>query len=195
MSLDPGRAEYWNWLGLAHEQAGSVPDAANAYQQAALRAPHEATYWMNLALARGRQALVSGDAALSRAALDAGERAFTVDPYAPNVAETFAELALQLGDFDVALRVSVRDTLQYDGYPTAGHRAFLAAQRASDLVSARRQLEAAVQVRDTVQLRLALAEIEIRSGDRSAAEHNARRALELSPDEADALQLLKQLGS
>jgi cytochrome c-type biogenesis protein CcmH/NrfG len=190
VSRDPGRAEYWNWLGLARDQAGLWRDSASAYQEAVARAPHEATYWDNLALARGGQALMDGDIQAGEAAVAAALRAVEVDPYAVRVNVTLADVAYQFGYFDLALRGAVSHTLWYD--PSFGYRAFLASQRLSDLASARRILEDAVAVRDVVGLRLALAQIALRMNDRAAAEVSALRALELLPGDRDALALLAQ---
>ncbi|MDQ2915080.1 MAG: O-antigen ligase family protein, partial [Chloroflexota bacterium] len=39
ISHDPGRAVYWNWLGLAKHQAGKWSEAAAAFEEAARRVP------------------------------------------------------------------------------------------------------------------------------------------------------------
>jgi O-antigen ligase/cytochrome c-type biogenesis protein CcmH/NrfG len=192
VSHDPGRAEYWNWLGLARSQAGQWGDAAGAFEEASRRAPHEATYWVNLALARGRQALSGGDPETSgRAAIDAARRAWEVDPFAPRVSDLLSDIGFQFGDFDLALLGSAQMTAYFD--PTYGHRAFLAAQRAPDLAAARRVLERALAARETAGLRDALAAVSIRGGDLEAAQRNAVRAQELAPDDPDARALLEEL--
>jgi O-antigen ligase len=188
---DPGRAEYWNWLGLARDQAGLWRDSASAYQEAVMRAAHEAVYWDNLALARGAEALEDGNVEAGKEAVAAALRAVEVDPYANRVNSTLSDIAYQFGDFDLAFRGSLRTTLLYD--PSYGHRTFLSSQKLSDLRSARRLLEDAVAVRDVFWLRLALAEIAFRMNDRVYAEINARRALELTPGDPDALALLAQV--
>jgi cytochrome c-type biogenesis protein CcmH/NrfG len=190
VSRDPGRAEYWNWLGLARDQAGLWRESASAYEEATARAPHEATYWDNLALARGAQALADGDAQAGQAATAAALRAVEVDPNAIRVNETLAELAYQFGDFDLALRGAVSATILYD--ESSGYRAFLSSQRLTNLDAARRLLSDAVAVRDVAWLRLALAQIALRMNDRASAETNALRALELAPGEPEALSLLAQ---
>ena len=192
VSRDPGRAEYWNWLGLARSQAGLWPDAAAAFEEATRRAPHDATYWVNLALARGRQALSEDDPdAAGRAAINAARRALEVDPFAPRVSNVLSDIAFQFGDFDLALLGAAQTTAYFD--PSYGHRTFLAAQRAPDLAAAWRVLERALAVRETAGLRDALAAVAIRGGDLEAAQRNAVRAQELAPDDPVARALLEEL--
>jgi tetratricopeptide (TPR) repeat protein len=194
VNRDGGRAAYWSLLGLAREKAERWRDAAAAYEEATLRAPHEAPYWNALALARRRQAEAKDDPqAAGAAAVDAAARAVEVDPYGLSVNENLADLAYEFGEFDVALRAAVKTTVLYEGYPTYGHLAFLAAARVSDLGGARRQLEDAVTVEETAELRLALAVIALRMNDRVAARENALRALALSPNYKEAADLLAQL--
>ena len=193
VAFDPGRAEYWNWLGLGFDQAGVPRSAGDAFEEATRRAPHEARYWLNLALARARQALAGDDREVAQpAALAAAARAVAADPYAPGFNEGLTDIALQLGDFDVAFRSAVTNTLVHEGYGPAGYEAFLISQRVSDLPSAREVLNNAIAVRDTAQFRLALAEIALRMNDRVTARTNALRALQLKPGDVDALQLLTQ---
>jgi O-antigen ligase/tetratricopeptide (TPR) repeat protein len=195
VALDPGRAEYWNWLGLGHDQAGTPRRAAEAFEEAARRAPHETTYWLNLALARARQALAGDDRALARdAALTAAARAVAIDPNLPHLNQALTDIALELDDYDVALRSAVRTSLLLDGDAPSGHQAFLAAQHASDLPAARQVLADAVTRGETAQFRLALAQIAYRMNDRAEARRNALRALALKPGDEDALRLLDQLG-
>lgn len=192
---DSGRAEYWNWLGLARSKAGLAADAATAFEEAARRAPHEATYWLNLSLARERQALNGEDAdRAARFAVAAAQRAVEVDPYAPRVNENLADVALRMGDFDVALRAGVQTALIYDGYPTYAHVAYVAAPRVSDLPGARAVLERAVKIRDTAELHAALGRVALLMGDREGARASARRALELEPDNSEARELILELG-
>jgi hypothetical protein len=109
------------------------------------------------------------------------------------VNENLADLAYEFGQFDVALHAAVKTTVLYDGYPTYGHLAWLAAARVSDLGGARRQLEGAVTVKETAELRLALAVVALRMNDRVAARESALRALALSPNYKEAADLLAQL--
>jgi tetratricopeptide (TPR) repeat protein len=191
---DPGRAAYWSLLGLAREKAERWRDAATAYEEATVRAPHAAPYWNALALARRRQAEAKDDPqAAGAAAVHAAVRAVEVDPNGLSVNENLADLAYEFGEFDVALRAAVKTVVLYDGYPTYGGVAVLAAARLSDLGAARRLLEDAVTVEETPQLRLALAVTAVRMNDRVAARENAQRALALSPNYKEAADLLAQL--
>jgi len=87
----------------------------------------------------------------------------------------------------------VRTSLLFDGHAPSGHKAFLAAQRVSDLPAARQVLEDAVARRETAQFRLALAQVALRMNDLAEARRNALRALELKPGDEDASRLLAQL--
>src|SRR3989442_7411303 len=78
---DPGRADHWNWLGLAFDLASRWREAGDAYAEAAARAPHDAAYWSNLARARTRQALIEDNSSGGApAALEAARRAVATDP-------------------------------------------------------------------------------------------------------------------
>jgi len=194
VSRDSGRAAYWGLLGSAREKAEQWRGAAAAYDEATLRAPHEAIYWNSLALARASQARAGDDPqAAGAASVRAALRAVEVDPYGLRVNENLADLAYEFGEFDIALRAAVKTAVIYDGYPTYGHRALLAAERVTDVPGARRVLEEAVSVEETPQLRLALAVTAQRMNDRVAARENALRALALAPNYPEATQLLAQL--
>jgi tetratricopeptide (TPR) repeat protein len=194
VNRDPGRAAFWSLLGLSHEKAESWRGAAAAYEEATLRAPHEASYWTGLALARRRQAEAKDDPqAAGAAAVRAAARAVEVDPNGMGVNQNLANLAYEFGDFDVALGAAVRTALLYDSHPDDRRVAVLAAARVSDLGGARRVLEDAVAVKETPELRLALGVIALRMNDRVAARENAQRALALSPNYKEAADLLAQL--
>jgi tetratricopeptide (TPR) repeat protein len=189
---DPGRAVYWNWLGLARHQAGQWKAAGDAFQEASRRAPYESTYLLNLALARGQQALSGDDPnTAGSAALQAARGAIDVDPYLSRMSEV-ADIAFEFGDFDLTLRAAAATTAFFD--PSYGHRTFLAAQQAIDLIQARRTLERALLVRETSELRAALGVTILRMGDAGSARANGIRALELEPDNQDARELLRQVG-
>jgi tetratricopeptide (TPR) repeat protein len=192
LSHDPGRAVYWNWLGLARHQGGKWKDAAAAFEEASRRVPSESTYLLNLALAKGQQALSGDDSTAARlAALQAASRAIDVDPYILRMSE-IADLAFGFSDFDLTLRASAATVAYFD--PSYGHRAFLAAREATDLNQARREIENALVVRETAELRAALGETNLRMGDAETARTNGARALELEPNNEDARELLRQVG-
>ncbi|MEK6206467.1 MAG: O-antigen ligase family protein [Chloroflexota bacterium] len=194
VSTDSGRSAYWRWLGLSREKMERWREAAEGYEEAAVRAPHDATYWSSLARARRNQALAKDEPELAgAAAVQAALRAVAVDPYGLGVNESLADLAYEFGDFDIALRAAVKTVVIYDGYPTYGHRALQAAERVTDLPGARRVLEEAVTLEETTELRLALAVTALRMNDRPAARESALRALALAPNSQEALRLLAQL--
>jgi Flp pilus assembly protein TadD len=188
VARDPGRAEYWNWLGLARERSGSSVDAADAYAEAARRAPHEPTYWSNLALALAR--LGPSADANENDALSAARKAVEVDPTGWRANEVFAEVALAVGEDDLALRAATRTIVLEKGHPASEAIAADAAKRVSDLREAGRLLDSALAARESAVLHVARAEVALRAADLGDARRHALRALELDPANAEAGRLL-----
>jgi tetratricopeptide (TPR) repeat protein len=183
VARDPGRAEYWNWLGLARERSGSYAAAADAYAEATRRAPHEPTYWSNLALALARQAS-AGEA------VTAARKAVEVDPTGWRANEVLAEVALAVGQDDLALRAAVGTIVLEKGNAAMQAIAADAASSVSDLAEAARLLDSALAVHESAVLHVARAEIALRSKDLDTARRHATRALELDPNNAEAGRLL-----
>jgi tetratricopeptide (TPR) repeat protein len=180
---DPGRAEYWNWLGLARERAGSYAAASDAYAEATRRAQHEPTYWSNLALALARQGS-AGEA------ISAARKAVEVDPTGWRANEVLAEVALAVGQDDLALRAAVATIVLEKGNPATEAIAADAASSVSDLAEAARLLDSALATHESAVLHVARGEIALRSTDLSTARRHATRALELDPNNAEAGRLL-----
>ncbi len=191
---DPGRASYWNGLGLAYQAGQQLRRASDAFVEATRRAPQTATYWANLARVRATQAL-SGDASSGgrSAALEAARHAVAVDPNNPVAQSGLAEVANVLGDPDLAFGAAAMSYRLYASESTArllGETAL----RSSDAAGARATLEQLVAMHDGAALRVALARVDLKMNDRQAALANVRRALELDGTNRDAQRMLLELG-
>lgn len=195
VQLDPARAEHWYALGLARQDRRMLAGAAEAFRAAADRAPYESGYWASLALALANLAL-SGDSSLGGkdAALAAARRAIEADPYYPAPYHALALVANGLGEQAQALEASTTAIRLYKGEPEYEAVAADAALRLQDFAAARSALERIVGEKDAPVLRVALARIALKLNDPIAARAHLRRALELDPQYAPALELVKQLG-
>ncbi|MDQ2913443.1 MAG: O-antigen ligase family protein, partial [Chloroflexota bacterium] len=190
---DPGRADYWNWLGLSLEGIGTTADASDAYAEAARRAPYEATYWANLALVRAREATTGGDPSARSSALDAARRCVEADPMSWQAHEVLAKVAFQLGEYQLALDGAVaafRMASVHDDPETIAIKSAnaLASRSALD------QLDQAIAFRETAALQLTAAVISERLGDRAGAVAHARRVLALEPENEEARLIVRTLG-
>lgn len=190
VSDDPGRADRWNWLGLALELRGAWEAAGGAYAEAARRAPHEAAYWSNVARARARQALADQDSDARARALEAARMAVAVDPNAPEPNAVLAEIGNLFGEYELALAAAARAIRLYAKEPNYDDVAAFAALGVADASSARSTLEDLLGVRDSATLRIALAEVSLRLNDHRAARLHAQRALELDPTSGEARAIL-----
>lgn len=192
---DPGRADYWNVLGLARDGLAVWRASGDAYAEAARRAPYLETYWANLSRSRARQALAgdesSGGAAAALAAADAAAR---VDPNNPEGHAVLAEIALAFSRCDLALRSAATAISLYQGDPRYDRWAASASACSSDPAAARPLLERAIAAKDSPALHVAAAKVALRLGDRSAAREHAERALRLEPLNTDAQAVLRETG-
>jgi len=197
VALDGGRADYWNELGRAYGVSDRWRDAVDAFRQAELRAPYLATYPANEARAVA-QLTLTGDPSRGSAdaAVAAAQRAVTIDPNEPLTHVALAQIALALERPEIALEAAV-DAIRL--YPNPADPAYdglaaAAAAKATDPVQARAELERALGYKETARLRVALASVELRLGDKTAALQNARRALVLDPRDAEAQSLVRAAG-
>lgn len=196
VQLDSGRAEHWYALGLARQERRMLAGAADAFRAAADRAPYVSGYWASLALTLANLAL-SGDSSLGGkdAALAAARRGIEADPYYPAPYHALALVASGLGEHASALEASATAIRLYKGEPEYEAVAADAALRLQDAAAARSALERIVGEKDAPVLRVALARVSLKLNDTIAARAHLRRALELDPQYAPALELVKQLGS
>jgi tetratricopeptide (TPR) repeat protein len=189
ISLDDGRADYWNELGRAYFAAAEWQESADAFQGAIARAPQQATYRSNLAKSLTQLALTGGGSA--DAAAEAGRQAVQVDPNSPVPYVALAEVLSALKQPDDALQAIVNAIRLFPGPPRFETIAAAAARDATDLPVARRALTDAIAARDSATLRVALGQLALKQGDREAALANGRRALELDPTNAEAMALVR----
>lgn len=194
--LDPGRAEHWYVLGVARQDRGMLPSAADAFRAATERAPYVSGYWSSLALTltnltRGGDNSLGG----KDAALAAARRAIEADPHYPVPYHVFALIANSFGDHAAALEASEAAIRLYKGEPEYDAVAADAALRLPDVLAARASLERMIRDKDTPVLRVALARISLKLNDRDGARRHLQRALEIDPQNAPALELTRQVGA
>jgi O-antigen ligase len=108
IQADAGRAEYWNYRGLARGQLGELEAALLDVEMALRKAPHRAGYWGNVARVHADLAQRADGLAHREAALAAVRRGVALDPLNPAVHRTAAEVARALGDAGLALREAVQ---------------------------------------------------------------------------------------
>jgi O-antigen ligase/Tfp pilus assembly protein PilF len=196
IELDGGRADYWNELGRAYGASGRWADAADAFARASARAPYSATYVANVGRALGQLAL-AGDNSRggTDAALDAARRAVTIDPNEPLTHLALAQIALALDRPGIALTAAVDAIRLFPNPQNPFYDGFAAAAAAKvDTATAKRELERALGYKETARLRVALAEVALREGDKPAVLANAQRALQLDPKNPDAPALIRAAG-
>ena len=189
---DGGRADHWNWLGLALEQQKQDAPARDAFAAAAARSPHNAVYRMNEALAAGRLALASGGD--GQEALQLAWRAVHEDPNQPSLYVSLADIEQAFAKPDDAIQHILHALVLYPGGAGWDAKLARASAHAVDLGAARAALAEAARRNDTAVVRVGLSRLALKLGDLADARANAKRALELEPSNADAQALLQQLG-
>jgi Flp pilus assembly protein TadD len=187
VARDPGRAHFWNALGLALERAERWAEAEAAYLEAAGRAPHRAPYWENLAWARSRQG-----PAHAADAIAAAERAQAVDPADPWASYTLAEMHRASGDCDKAIVAAWRAFSLYWHGPGFSRALGRAALCATDRAQSVAVLERVVWV-DSSEIHGALAGLLLELGERERARTHATRALQINPRHEVAASVLRAL--
>lgn len=192
VARDPGRARYWNIQGNALATAGRYAQAEEAFATAAAKAPYHFEYWANLAKARTARA-TTGDRSGGGlgAALAAIEEGLRRDPSNAFLHETLAIVQGSFGQHDAALSSAVQALRLHRGDRSYDDTIATVA-RAADARVAQRLVEDAVALRDSAILRVAAGRASLRAGDRTAAAAHARRALELDPQSAHALELMRE---
>jgi tetratricopeptide (TPR) repeat protein len=195
ISLDDGRADYWNELGRALFVGSRWHEAADAFRTSVARAPYDATYRINLAraltqMARAGDSSMGGKSAALAAALEAVES----DPNEPTIRGAQAEIANALGEHEIALRAAVSAIRLYPREPSYDSLAALAASQLSDTSLVRQLVGQALGYKDSAILRVVVAQAALRQGDRPAALENARQALRLDPSSQDAKAIIAAAG-
>lgn len=186
IALDPGRGDYYNYLGLGLQLRGQFASAAAQFEDATRRVPYQPAYWINLSRARMFQ-VQSGDQSGggARAALAAAQRGVDVDPRLHSAHRNYAEVALALGDADLAFDEA---RIAFDIYardPLNDVVLAASARQIPDHELARRALEAALARTNNAVLWGGLAQVHLAAGNLTAARAAAVQALLLDPDNAD----------
>jgi O-antigen ligase/tetratricopeptide (TPR) repeat protein len=194
VALDPGRGEYWYWLGQSEEVASDWKSAGDAYAQAAARQTYNSVFWISLGRARARQAL-AGDASSGGqgSAITALRRAIEADPYDPDAHAALADVATQFGDGDTAVPAAVRAVELYPPDNAYDRLVLKAARAASDPRAGAAHVDRALLVKDSPPLRVAAGELALRLGDMPTARAHATRASQLAPNDGDVRALLAKL--
>lgn len=194
VTLDPGRAEYWNWLGQAREIANDLHAASDAYAEATRRQPYNAKFWGSLAKSLSRQALAADTSrGGGPAAIAAARRGVDEDPNNPEASAVLADMAARFGQGDVAVGAAATAVVLYP-IDAAYDRLLLRSSRAaSDLRAAAAQVARALAVKDSALVRVAAGELALRLGDNAAARGHATRAAQLAPNDPDVRALVTRL--
>ena len=183
VARDSGRADYWNWLGLANEAAGRLAEATAAYSEAVKRSDYIAIYWANLSRARA-------GLGMTIESRDAYSRALAIDPLNPVVRRSLADTSFLLADCDEALAQIVAAYVISKGNATYATELERAAVCAVDLGASRSGLMQALESGETSSLDAALARILYRMGDLAAARASAQRALDLNGQNGTAREIV-----
>lgn len=175
--LDPGRASYWNLLGLAYGRLERWRQAGDAFERATALYGHDGSYWSNLAHARARQ-WAAGDRSppMRDSALNAARRAAVIDRFVPHRHPPLAEAALLVEAPEAALEFSAAGLRLAPGSTQDEEIAAHAALASGDAAAARDVLEDVLQYRDTWTLRMALAALSAKLGDTAGARLHSERA-------------------
>lgn len=195
LRLDGARAQYWQELAFAYVLQEQWGRAAEAYEEAIRREPHDVTYRSNLARARLLEALEPGATLTAReAARTAAADARRVDPEDPEPWFVSAQVANALGEYEDALHYAKAAIDRFVYAEEYDLEAQLAATRMSDPALAERVLREALAVKESPTLRLAIAQVLLRRGDRGGAARELRDLLARYPGSPEAARLLEDLG-
>jgi len=195
---DPGRAEYWDGLGLAYVSDQRLTDAASAFAQAANRAPYDVGYWGDLASAN-LVLFQRGDATATARARDAAERAVQADKNNPLASLSLAVVMQVTGNLPEAVssieRALVLDPQSKNGalYVTAT-QVYVASGRPADAIrTARKGVGLVSPPIATVTLRVELARALVAAGRPMDALIELDEALAIQPNQPVAIQLRAEI--
>ena len=194
VTKDPGRVDSWNELGRARYEEADWKGSAQAFAEASARAPWSPTFWLNQARAQTQQALHESDRSAYAAAAQLAGRAVEADPNNPSVNSGAADVFLAVGVPERSLEAAAKAIQLYPFDQRYDNQARTAAHETRDLPGAITVLQRALESKNSVQLRLALADVALRAGNGDLARQNAQRALDLDPANVEALALLKAVG-
>lgn len=187
LQADNRRAEHWAFFATALQDAGNPGAARSAYQEAAQRQPWNPVYWQDIALTY----LAQNDEAHAESAI---ERAIAADPYNARSLDLAARVAFNKGDWGRALAEGALAVRIDPRSPDSYEAPVRAALHLQDWQQAETLLRTGLGQKETVHLHVLLALTYADSGRHAEAVTEITRALALSPDDPEALQLQKQIG-
>lgn len=191
---DPSRAQYWQELGLALVMSSRWVDASRAFDEAIDREPHDVTYRSNYARALLVQATEPGATGEAAArARQAAEAAIRVDPEDAEPWFVFAQIANRTGDPEGGLRAAKEAIARFDRSDDYDLEAQFAANQMSDTVLAERLLRETLALKESPVLRMAIAQVIFRRGDRQGAIAELKALLAKYPGLDQAVRMLEQL--
>ncbi|HKW78214.1 MAG TPA: tetratricopeptide repeat protein, partial [Candidatus Limnocylindria bacterium] len=193
IELDAGRAPYWNTYGRALEATGDAAGARDAYTEATRRAPTVANYWINLGRidALLAQKNVSG---AKDAAYAAARQAIQVDPNHPTTHDLLARLYFQFGDYKAALETERQAIALYPLVDSYYALAAECARRIDGDEAAFTILRDGIARTESKDLRLTLARGLVARAQFAEARAVLAAVLSAYPNDAQALDLLRQIG-
>jgi putative inorganic carbon (HCO3(-)) transporter len=194
---DPGRAEYWDGLGLGYVGAQRFADAAGAFTRASALAPYDIRYVGEIARAYA-VLFQRGDTTYKDRARDSANRAVAIDPNNPLPHVTRAVVMQVTGDLNEAL-VSAQRALELDQsnnrdiYLTQTQVLEDLGRQADAIAAARYGLTRIPDPRNQVALRFELARALAATGQTTEALKEIDSILAIQPNLSAALQLRAQI--
>jgi cytochrome c-type biogenesis protein CcmH/NrfG len=195
---DPGRAEYWDVLGLAYAAGARWRDASSAFERANKLAPHDVRYVGDL-VATQLILASDGDPGVRAKALQLADQATRTDPNNPAAQLTRATVMQATGNLPEARRSAER-ALALDPESTNSNLYVLATQVALDSGSAADAVEIARRgiaklgaTPKSVDLRYELARALVANGQPRDALTEIDAALAITPNNARCQQLRAEI--
>ena len=190
---DSGRAVYWNDLGRALELVDDQAGARRAYLEATARSPYTPAFWWNL----GRMHLLlarQGEAGAKEASYEAYRRGLEASPRNPDTYDQLARAQLALGDLAAAVTSEERAISLYPGDPRYYTVAADATRLQGDIQGGLEFLRRGVAATNANDLRLTLARRLIEARSETEARAVLQEILRTDPGNAQAAELMKQIG-
>ena len=156
--------------------AGTRTGRCSWRSTARARAPWSSTYLLNEARALTQLAAAQNDPAVRDRASAVASRAVQADPNNPITYAGAAEIYLANGRPSAALEAALGAIRIVNTDPTYDQLARRAAEQSADPAEAMSMLQEILRTKDTAQLRIALAEVALKAGDRGLARESAARA-------------------
>ena len=190
---DGGRAVYWNDLGRALELVNDQAGARRAYLEATARSPYTPAFWWNL----GRMYAFfarQGETGAKDATYEAFRRAREASPRNPDTYDQLGRAQLALGDLAAAVTSEERAIALYPGDPRYYTVAADAMRLQGDIQGSLEFLRRGVAATNANDLRLTLARRLIEARSETEARAVLQEILRTEPGNAQATELLKQIG-